>query len=139
MDPFSITVGTLALMGVCASVAHGLRIFIEKAKTSKAILITLLRKVERTRLYLGQLRSIAARLTDPSHRQLLVPFDQKGCKATMKRLKDLVKEIGGAAGDAGAIKTTIGLIQKKRVAEMLVKELEDHQENISQSLLALAA
>lgn len=126
-------------MGACASIAHGIRKFIEKVKTSKAILITLLRKVEHVRLYLGQLRSIAARFTDSSHRKMLIPFDQEGCEATMEKLKEVVAKIGGAAGDDGAIKRTIVWIQNKKLAESLVKELEDHQVNISNSLLVLAA
>jgi hypothetical protein len=138
MDPFSIATGALALMGVCASVAHAIKTFIEASKMSKPILIKLLQKVEQCRNYLAQLRSISARLTDLEHQAILVPFDHQGCEITMNKLKSLVDEIG-AAGDAGSIKLTISWLQNRKVAELLVSELDEHQANISQALLALAA
>lgn len=105
---------------------------------SKPILIKLLDRVEHVRLYLAQLRSIAARLTDPEHKAILVPFDRDACEITMAKLKALVNKIG-RAGDAGTIKVTVLSMQNRRVAEDLVKELEHHQSNISHALLALAA
>ena len=138
MDPFSVATGAVALMGICASVAHGIKMFIEKAKTSKSTLIKLLEKIEHVRLYLAQLRSIAARLTDPEHKSILVPFDQDACEKTMSKLRALVNKICGAA-DTGTIKVTIAWTQNKSVAEDLVIELEAQQTHMSHALLALTA
>jgi hypothetical protein len=138
MDPISLTTGVLALIGTCVTVGTSIRAFIERTKSTKALLIQLLTRVEHMRVHLANLRSLTGRLVGPETRGVLIPFDHDSCEATLRKLQSLIEKIVDA-GNAGKLKVAISWLQEKSVAQDLVEELAAHERSIMTAMSAVAA
>lgn len=138
MDPISLTTGVLALIGTCVTVSTAIKSFIERTKSTKALLLQLLNRVEHVRIHLANLRSLSGRLVGPHARGVLIPFDQGSCEATLRKLESLVQKIVDD-GKAGKLKVALAWMQEKSVAQDLVEELSAHERSIMTAMSAVAA
>jgi Zn-dependent M16 (insulinase) family peptidase len=123
MDPFSITIGAIALIKMCTQVVLDIKKAVETVKGAKKLLIHILAQAERMRLLLEQMRSLTHQLQGRS--SLILPFNDSACRETVKELKELVHEIVEA-------KTFLGLqtlLNKKKAGELL-KKLRGHEKEI---------
>ena len=137
MDPFSITTGVAALIGLCVGVVQTIKSFIEKTKSTKDVLVRLLNRTERVRLYLEHLRSLSSKLTSSSHRSIALPFKQEECKATMRNLFGLIRTMVDAS-TKGKLQAAMALLREQKQIDNLTHQLTDHEQNIFSVLMLIA-
>ena len=138
MDPLSITTATIGFIGLCAGLVKTIRAFIEQTKSTKAMLIQLVDRIEHMRMYLANLRSLTGQMTDPAQRKMVIPFDRDSCNITIRKLQALVQRIA-QAGEAGKIKATITWLQEEKEVEKLTDELLEEERKITTVLMFIAA
>jgi hypothetical protein len=123
MDPVSLTTAAVTLIAMCAGVVKAVKDMTEKFKGARTLLFKLLGQVERTRLYLEQLRSLTYQLR--GRQSLLLPYNDSAVRQTLKELQDLVHDIVRVK-----VFITLQTVLNQKKSSELVDRLYQHQNDV---------
>jgi hypothetical protein len=114
------------------------RSFIEKTKNAKPVLLQLIARLQHARIYLANLRRITAQMTDPSQRNISIPFDYDECEATVHQLRAVVNKLGEAA-TAGELTWAMAWRQEQKTADKLMKQMLEQETHIVNTFVFISA
>ena len=132
MDPVSLCASAAALITIYVRAVKILKQTIETIRNAKSSLLRLLSQTERVRIFLEQLRALTAQLG--SRAGILLSFNDSGPKETINELHAFVQSI---AQTPALIR--IKVLLNRSTADHFVERLHRHEEEIMQTLVAVAA
>lgn len=132
MDPFSISIGVVALITVCVQTIKVIKKTIETVKTAKKELLRILNATNRMRLLLEQLRGLTHQLGGKNNKVLLA-FDHAGCEEILGEVKRLIDKLAQVE-----LFTGFQFLVRRSKFEALLAGLKVQESSIQTVLLSVA-